>query len=685
MRTRSGLKLACLTLSLLAARPLVAAEMVPIGLNRPLGPAGLIAESAVAAEDDGSTHQLYLPLRNDFSHAGVWTRTFARNGRVLSGAAQISSSATAHDLSLALDPTGGTFGVWAEPASGSTRSRILGYRSSTGETSVLATAARQAEVTSSVLSCQPAVGCVLTWYEYTTSSPSPTGPSEVGDVKARRLDAGGNPVGGVINVTPATLHGVPRVRVALADDGRFAISWQALRTQPLPGGYALLSAPAGRLFDDQGHALASLAFAGYDLSSDTAASAPALAWNGDGILQAVWGVSGPSGSSNRRLYTSRFNEQGQSASQTFKIDSTFPESADVAWQKRVDRFVLVWSRTSGPATPESQTQQIQSLRLGADGRPGQPPVLVTEGSFPPATEDGSAGIHALRIAAVGQDTVKTYWLRQPRLASASQLLSQELFLGGSPCIGFPPVPCAPLQTNQRFIAWINYRDGSGVQYLAPPVGLTPDTSGFTFTSADVPEVVVKVLDGSGLNGKFWVFFASLTDQEFSLVVEDRVTGAARAYYNPAGRLASAADTSAFNAGSQAAADRLEEQSLELPAGPVEPRQTSACTPSQTRLCLADGMFFVEVDWQDFNGGSGTGRPVPATASGGYFTFFDPNNIELAVKLLDGTSLNGHYWVFYASLTSVEFTLRVRDAAGNVVATYHNPSGNMASVADVQAF
>jgi hypothetical protein len=57
--------------------------------------------------------------------------------------------------------------------------------------------------------------------------------------------------------------------------------------------------------------------------------------------------------------------------------------------------------------------------------------------------------------------------------------------------------------------------------------------------------VVKVLDGRAVNGRFWVFYGALTDIEYTILVRDTATGEVRMYENPAGQLASRADTSAF--------------------------------------------------------------------------------------------------------------------------------------------
>lgn len=59
------------------------------------------------------------------------------------------------------------------------------------------------------------------------------------------------------------------------------------------------------------------------------------------------------------------------------------------------------------------------------------------------------------------------------------------------------------------------------------------------------EVVLKVLDGNAVNGKFWLFYGALSNVEYTLTVTDTLTGVVRTYANPSGRLASVADTAAF--------------------------------------------------------------------------------------------------------------------------------------------
>ncbi|HEX2164945.1 MAG TPA: hypothetical protein VHM02_13455 [Thermoanaerobaculia bacterium] len=55
-----------------------------------------------------------------------------------------------------------------------------------------------------------------------------------------------------------------------------------------------------------------------------------------------------------------------------------------------------------------------------------------------------------------------------------------------------------------------------------------------------------------------------------------------------------------------------------------------------------------------------------------------------MKVLDGRAVNGHWWVFFGSLTDVELDLVVEDAVGGGRATYHHPAGTFASHGDTAA-
>jgi hypothetical protein len=121
--------------------------------------------------------------------------------------------------------------------------------------------------------------------------------------------------------------------------------------------------------------------------------------------------------------------------------------------------------------------------------------------------------------------------------------------------------------------------------------------------------------------------------------------------------------------------------LDLVDGRVE--IAASCTTEDT-LCLLDDRFLVGVAWT-VGGRSGTGHAVRLTHDAGYFWFFNDDNVEVAIKVLDGRSVNGRFWVFYGALSNVEYEITVTDSATGRVGTYRNPAGRFASVGDTDAF
>jgi hypothetical protein len=66
--------------------------------------------------------------------------------------------------------------------------------------------------------------------------------------------------------------------------------------------------------------------------------------------------------------------------------------------------------------------------------------------------------------------------------------------------------------------------------------------------------------------------------------------------------------------------------------------------------------------------------VPLTPDAAYFWFFDPANVELIVKVLNGCSTNNHNWFFAAGLTNVAVQIDVTDLLQPGDKTYSNPAG-----------
>ena len=101
---------------------------------------------------------------------------------------------------------------------------------------------------------------------------------------------------------------------------------------------------------------------------------------------------------------------------------------------------------------------------------------------------------------------------------------------------------------------------------------------------------------------------------------------------------------------------VEAGARDLPSHPGK----AACVAGPTALCLNGGRFRVEIAWKDFDGRTGAGRASALTDDTGTFWFFDPANIEVTAKVLDGRAVNGNWWFFFGALTNVEYRITLTD-------------------------
>jgi hypothetical protein len=88
-----------------------------------------------------------------------------------------------------------------------------------------------------------------------------------------------------------------------------------------------------------------------------------------------------------------------------------------------------------------------------------------------------------------------------------------------------------------------------------------------------------------------------------------------------------------------------------------------------------------------------GHPSPSVQisdQSGYFWFFGSASMELTVKLVDGRAVNGHFWLFAASMTTEPYVLEVTDTAGACstppcTKLYANAAGSNRNIIDLEAF
>ena len=110
-----------------------------------------------------------------------------------------------------------------------------------------------------------------------------------------------------------------------------------------------------------------------------------------------------------------------------------------------------------------------------------------------------------------------------------------------------------------------------------------------------------------------------------------------------------------------------------------------CFFGDTPLWLHEGRFRVDVCWRRPDDRIGVGRPVAWTEEAGGFTFFNPDNLDLAVKIHDGRLVNGKYWFFFGGLTDVAGKARITDTERGVYREFELAPGEARSFAEVDGF
>ncbi|HEV7785498.1 MAG TPA: hypothetical protein VGQ28_09200, partial [Thermoanaerobaculia bacterium] len=253
---------------------------------------------------------------------------------------------------------------------------------------------------------------------------------------------------------------------------------------------------------------------------------------------------------------------------------------------------------------------------------------------------------------------------------------------GGACVADATTLCLSSGRFKVQVAWQALHLGTSGTGQAVP--LTSDTGYFWFFGSSNVELIIKVLDGTPVNGDFWVFYGALSNVQYTITVTDTKTGRSKVYFNPQDTLASVADTSAFGP-FPTKANAAPNQTALNPQMVASQARPSGCTPTSTTLCLNEGRFEVTAVWRDFQGNIGAGTAVPLTTDTGYFWFFAPTNIEVVVKALDGRGLNNHFWIYYGALSTVDYAITVRDTQTGATRAYRNKSGDLASIADTNAF
>ncbi len=150
-----------------------------------------------------------------------------------------------------------------------------------------------------------------------------------------------------------------------------------------------------------------------------------------------------------------------------------------------------------------------------------------------------AGAHTLRVRADAANAVA-----ETNEGDNEYTRTFTVSGGGGSCQADADTVCLQGGRFKVEVMWQDFSGGTGWAQRAEVT--SPDSALLWFFSAQNWEMLVKVLDGCGVNGHYWFFSAATTNVGYRITVTDTARSLTRTYDNAAGTLAPATgDTAAF--------------------------------------------------------------------------------------------------------------------------------------------
>ncbi len=520
-------------------------------------------------------------------------------------------------------------------------------------------------------------------------------------ILGRRFAAGGSALGGDFQVNSYTLYDQGSPRVAALPGGGFEVVWTSGGSS---GTDTRFMSVQGRRFAAGG------APVGDDFQINTYTTGyqwrPAIATLADGGIVVVWQSDGSSGTDSYgdSVQGQRFAADGSAVGHEFQVNTytAYSQGPPAVAAGGAGGFVVVWESSEWIGLGHA-LQSIQGQRFAADGRrlAGElqitsqivdrqegPAVVILDDAFlaswqsvtSSGTDDEWYSIQSRRYAAprfalsgLGDKCLDVEGAggraslrgRSPAAVGIGREASPEAeILGAGNPSDTTPVNLYRCHggDNQRWQLEL-----SAVPQRIRGLGgkcLVPATAG----AASGDPVVIGECDRSGA---LWRLVSighakptTLRHVETELCLDVALGASSDADGTP---------TQLFDCHGGA-------NQIWRPAAEV-------CTRDSNGLCLNQERFRVDLDWHSFDSTFGSGKAVPVGGGdSGLLWFFEADNWEMLIKVLDGCAINDRFWVFAAATTTVEYDLRVTDTALGTVRDYFNLLGNSAAaINDTGAF
>jgi PKD repeat protein len=188
-------------------------------------------------------------------------------------------------------------------------------------------------------------------------------------------------------------------------------------------------------------------------------------------------------------------------------------------------------------------------------------------------------------------------------------------------------------------------------------------------NAGNPEVIVKMVDATGIGQNYWVFYGALTDLNYTLAVKEVGTGTTKEYTDAkvGTTVCGKFDTSGF--GSSLVAEPADWSAMQASQAPSD-------GPEDTLRLITAHPFDITLSAHDPRTGTdGDGQLIAHNDIYGIFSIpaitGNASNPEVIVKMVDASGIGQNYWVFYAALTDLNYTLAVKESATGRTKSYND--------------